>query len=61
MGRSGVTQQALARKLHRTQQSISRRLSGQVPFDVEELDLIATALGIPVETFFITAPAAVAV
>lgn len=48
MARNGVTQTALAGKLHRTQQYVSRRISGNIPFDLAELDEIAQVIGCPV-------------
>lgn len=47
MARRCYTQTSLARELNRSQQFVSRRLSGQVAFDVHDLDAIATILGIP--------------
>jgi len=35
-----------------TQQALSRRLSGDVPFDVDELGRIADLLGVPVTLLF---------
>lgn len=51
LARGGVSQSVLARKLQRTQQYVSRRLVGNVPFNVDELDQIAQVLGIPVDAF----------
>lgn len=51
MARQQVSQQALADKLGWTQPKVSRRISGAVPFDVAELNAIATALGVPVVQF----------
>ncbi|QDF17489.1 helix-turn-helix DNA-binding domain protein [Gordonia phage PhrostedPhlake] len=57
MARIGYSQSALARKMNRTQQYVSRRVSGYVPFDVAELDEIAQILGVPIESFFREGPA----
>jgi transcriptional regulator with XRE-family HTH domain len=55
--RAGLARQKLsgvraARKLGWTQNYISRRLSGSVPFDVTDLVAIAELLDIPVTRFF---------
>jgi transcriptional regulator with XRE-family HTH domain len=47
MARRSETQTSLAGKLGRTQSSLSRRLCGQVPFDVVELGTIAKVLNVP--------------
>lgn len=47
MARQGCTQTALAERIERDQHFISRRLSGKVPFAVDELAAIATALDVP--------------
>lgn len=46
MARRGYSQVKLAEKCRRSQQSLSLRLSGKVPFRVDELDQIAAILGI---------------
>lgn len=38
--------------MHRTQQYVSRRVAGNIPFNVAELDEISQILDIPVEAFF---------
>jgi transcriptional regulator with XRE-family HTH domain len=48
MGRRRVTQSALGEALGLHQMSISRRLNGEVPFDVSELYEVAAFLGVPV-------------
>lgn len=48
MARRDVTQARLAEALGMTQPAISRRVSGQLPFDVDELHRIARFLDIPV-------------
>lgn len=48
MRERGIVQTALAAELGRSQTAISRRLTGEVPFDVNELDDIARVLGVDV-------------
>lgn len=48
MGRHRVTQAQLGQALGLHQMSISRRLAGEVPFDVTELYEVAAFLGCPV-------------
>ena len=48
MARAGVSQIDLAERVGLSQSGLSKRLRGDVPFDVNELDAIATALGVPV-------------
>jgi transcriptional regulator with XRE-family HTH domain len=52
MARRNITQRSMAARLGMTQQALSRRLSGEVRFDVEELGQIADMLGIPVALLF---------
>lgn len=52
MARQQMTQQVLARQLGTTQQTLSRRMTGEVPFDVFELQRIADIFGVPVTHFF---------
>lgn len=40
-----VTQAALARAMQTTQQTVSRKLNGEIPFRLEDLDAVADALG----------------
>jgi len=47
MARQQYTQTSFAKKLGRTQQALSQRLCGRVPFDVAELNRIAEILGVP--------------
>ncbi len=47
MARRGRTQSDIATALGISQTAISRRLSGSVPWDVNELELVATALDVP--------------
>ena len=48
MARFGLSQTSLAKAINRSQQALSRRLCGEVAFDVEELDAVARAVGVPV-------------
>lgn len=48
MARRRVTQNALAADLDMTQQALSRRLTGAVAFNVDELHAAAAALDVPV-------------
>lgn len=47
MARRGVTQAHLAHDIGMAQQSLSRRLRGDTPFTVDELQRIAEVLGVP--------------
>ena len=46
MTSAGVTQTALAERLGLTQPAVSARLSGRTPITVDELRIIADALGV---------------
>lgn len=46
MARRSVTQSDLALTMGRSQHFVSRRLLGKVPFDIDELDQIASQLGV---------------
>lgn len=48
LARANLSQTDLAEGLHTTQQAISRRMSGKVPFDTDEIEAIAAFLGVPV-------------
>lgn len=48
MARQRISQSALAEQLGRTQQYVSRRIVGEVPFDVADLEKIAEFFGVPV-------------
>lgn len=50
MARKGFTQTDLAEALGTSQSAISRRLAGEVPLDVDELDAIAGFLSVPAES-----------
>lgn len=52
MARNRVTGTALAKLLGWKQQYLSRRLTGAVPLDVNELATIAEVFDVPVEQFF---------
>jgi len=52
MGRHRITQTQLAKNLGTSQMAVSRRLSGEVPFDVDELARVAEILGVPVTVLF---------
>lgn len=48
LARQQRTQSELAKALHLSQQAISRRMTGLIPFDVAQLHEIASFLGVPV-------------
>lgn len=52
MGRLDVRQSELARRLKETDQWVSMRLKGRTPIDLNELQRIASALGIEVGQLF---------
>ena len=58
LARAGKTQGALTAVLHLSQPAISRRLSGQVPFTIDELSAAAAFLDIPLSTLVPQAVAA---
>lgn len=47
MARQGVSQMTLAAKIRMKQTSVSARLRGLTPFDVNELHVIADVLDVP--------------
>jgi len=49
MARRKVTQQQVAAVLKIAQTQVSRRLNGQVSFNVDELQAVANLLGLPVQ------------
>lgn len=51
MGRQSIRQTAVAKRLGKSQQAVSRRLNGLIPFDVEELEIIAALLNVPATDF----------
>ena len=47
LARQGISQTDLAASLRKSQPTVSRRLLGRVPFSVDELDIIADLLDVP--------------
>lgn len=56
MARQGKTQQQLASLAGMAQQTLSRRIKVEdpIPFDTDEIDRVAQALGIPVQQLLVT-------
>lgn len=52
MGRQRVTQKRLAEALHLSQQALSRRMTGEIPLDVDEIQQIADFLNVPLSQLF---------
>jgi transcriptional regulator with XRE-family HTH domain len=52
LGRQRLSGRAAAFRLGWTQQYMSRRLTGAIPFDVADLDALAELLDVPVTAFF---------
>jgi transcriptional regulator with XRE-family HTH domain len=52
MARQRITQTQMAERLGMSQVAVSRRLLGQVPFDVEELGRVAEILDLPASVLF---------
>lgn len=52
MARAGVSGRKLAAMLGVTHQSLARRISGELAFDVERLAQIATALDVPIDRLY---------
>lgn len=48
VGRRQITQAAVAEVLGKSQQTASKKLRGQVAFDVDELEALAQHFGVPV-------------
>ena len=44
-----IAQTDLAKALHLPQQNVSRRILGQTPFTLDELELLAQVLGVPLD------------
>lgn len=53
LGRQRRSGSWLARELGVAQSAMSRRLTGELPFDVDELEAISAALDVPVTRFLI--------
>lgn len=51
LARQGKPSKYVGEVLGLTRSSVSRRLSGEIPFDVDELHKLADALGVSVATF----------
>lgn len=51
VARKQISQDKLAERVGCSRQSLNRRLTGAIPFDVAELAVIADALGVPVTQF----------
>ncbi len=51
MARQRITGTQLAERLGRSQPYVSRRLVGEVPFDLGDLEAIAAELGVPLTKF----------
>lgn len=47
MARNDLTQADIAARLRLTQPAVSRRLTGDVPFNVDELSIVSRAVGVP--------------
>jgi len=47
MARQRLSQMQLAERCKRSQPWLSRRLAGEVPLTLDDLDVIAVALGVP--------------
>jgi transcriptional regulator with XRE-family HTH domain len=58
MARQQVNQQRIAEVLGYSRQAFSRRMTGEVPFDVAELEKIATFLNVPVTSLLAAGRAA---
>lgn len=50
MLRKDVSQQTLMAALGLSQSSVSRRLTGEIPFDLDELEKVAALFGVPTAT-----------
>lgn len=59
MGRANANQSATASAIGMSQAALSKRLTGRIPFTVDELGALADFLGTPVEAFLVSAPRAV--
>lgn len=57
MARRGISQVAIASKLGLPQTSVSKRLRGEVAFNVDELTAVADHLGVPLAALLAEQPA----
>lgn len=57
MARRGVSQVALCSRLSLSQSQLSKRLSGVIPLDINEVHAIAEALSVDVATLLQDVPA----
>lgn len=57
MARRGITQTQLAEQIGRSQPQLSKRLTGAIPFDINELTAVAEALSVPIEKLTTTTAA----
>jgi transcriptional regulator with XRE-family HTH domain len=60
LARQRLTQIKLAAHLEMSQQAVSKRLLGLVPFDIDELTATAAFLGVPVASLLSDEPVAAA-
>ncbi|MEO3927865.1 helix-turn-helix transcriptional regulator [Micromonosporaceae bacterium B7E4] len=51
LARRRISQTAIAQHFGWSQQTISRRMTGAVPFDIAELAAVAEYLGVPIASF----------
>ena len=58
MARKRVTRATLAQALGKSEATLHRRLRGQSPFNTDELEVIASALGVTVSELLTRAEAA---
>lgn len=49
LARRGVSQSSLSRQVGGSPQALARRMTGDIPFNVDDLARISNALGVPVE------------
>ncbi len=59
LGRVSASQSKASTAIGMSQTALSKRLSGRLPFTVDELGNLAEYLDIPIEAFFVSAPKAV--
>lgn len=51
LARQRVSQETFSQRIGMSQSTLSRRLTGEIPFDTTELARVAEALGVPVSQF----------